>query len=156
MCGIFLTFPRKYSLTFHWYHLEKIAQHSINPCPAEPGYTLFCKQCRSRSVGFWRSQLIWICTVCHQECKFVAAIWIKQSDWLKIKSGHGISIYSAGQGLNFILLTFLRKYSLIFYFYHLEKIAQHSVKLHSLPFADSRRAVVSFWQKNLHKYCLTA
>ena len=21
----------------------------------------FCKQCRSRSVGFWRSQLIWIC-----------------------------------------------------------------------------------------------
>ena len=24
-----------------------------------------CKQCRSRSVGFWRSQLIWICTVCH-------------------------------------------------------------------------------------------
>ena len=24
-----------------------------------------CKQCRSRSVGFWRSQLIWICIVCH-------------------------------------------------------------------------------------------
>ena len=24
-----------------------------------------CKQCRSRSVGFWRSQLIWIWTVCH-------------------------------------------------------------------------------------------
>ena len=24
-----------------------------------------CKQRRSRSVGFWRSQLIWICTVCH-------------------------------------------------------------------------------------------
>ena len=24
----------------------------FNPCPAEPGYTLFCKQCRSRSVGF--------------------------------------------------------------------------------------------------------
>ena len=23
-----------------------------------------CNQCRSRSVGFWRSQLIWICTVC--------------------------------------------------------------------------------------------
>ena len=23
------------------------------------------KQCSSRSVGFWRSQLIWICTVCH-------------------------------------------------------------------------------------------
>ena len=24
-----------------------------------------------------RSQLIWICTVCHQECEFIAAIWIK-------------------------------------------------------------------------------
>ena len=24
----------------------------FNPCPAEPGYTLFLKQCRSRSVGF--------------------------------------------------------------------------------------------------------
>ena len=37
----------------------------INPCPAEPKYTHLCKQCRSRSVGFWRIQLIWICTVCH-------------------------------------------------------------------------------------------
>ena len=37
----------------------------LNPCPAEPGYTRLCKQCRSRSVGFWRNQLIWICTVCH-------------------------------------------------------------------------------------------
>ena len=26
--------------------------NTINPCPAEPGYTLFCKECRSRSVGF--------------------------------------------------------------------------------------------------------
>ena len=26
---------------------------------------------------------------------------------------------------------------------------------HSLPSADSRRAVVSFWGKNVHKYCLT-
>ena len=72
----------------------------VNPCPAEPGYTLFCKQCRSRSVGFWRSQLIWICTVCHQVCKFIAKILIKYSDWLNIRSGHGILIYSAGQGLN--------------------------------------------------------
>ena len=49
----------------------------LNPCPAEPGYTLFCKQCRSRSVGFFRSQLIWICTVCHQVCKFIKTVWIK-------------------------------------------------------------------------------
>ena len=32
-----------------------------------------CKQCSSRSVGFFRSQLIWICTVCH-------SIWIKNLD----------------------------------------------------------------------------
>ena len=30
-----------------------------------PDLSCLCKQCRSRSVGFWRSQLIWICTVCH-------------------------------------------------------------------------------------------
>ena len=30
-----------------------------------PDIPCLCKQCRSRSVGFGRSQLIWICTVCH-------------------------------------------------------------------------------------------
>ena len=30
-----------------------------------PDIHCLCKQCRSRSVGFWRSQLIWIYTVCH-------------------------------------------------------------------------------------------
>ena len=30
-----------------------------------PDIPCLCKQCRSRSVGFWRSQLIWTCTVCH-------------------------------------------------------------------------------------------
>ena len=30
-----------------------------------PDISCLYKQCRSRSVGFWRSQLIWICTVCH-------------------------------------------------------------------------------------------
>ena len=30
-----------------------------------PDIPCLCKQCRSRSVGFFRSQLIWICTVCH-------------------------------------------------------------------------------------------
>ena len=27
---------------------------------------------------------------------------------------------------------------------------------HSLPYADSRKAVVSFWRKNVHKYWLIA
>ena len=30
-----------------------------------PDIPCLCKQCRSRSAGFWGSQLIWICTVCH-------------------------------------------------------------------------------------------
>ena len=30
-----------------------------------PDIHCLCKQCRSRSVGFWRSQLIWIYIVCH-------------------------------------------------------------------------------------------
>ena len=37
--------------------LTLILLNSNMPC--------LCKQCRSRSVGFWRSQLIWICTACH-------------------------------------------------------------------------------------------
>ena len=55
-----------------------------------------CKQCRARSVGFFRSQLIWLCTVCHSVFEFISTTWIKQSDWLKIGNGPGILIYSAG------------------------------------------------------------
>ena len=42
-----------------------------------PGMPCLCKQCRSRSVGFLRSQLIWICTVCHSVFEFVSTTWIK-------------------------------------------------------------------------------
>ena len=59
-----------------------------------------CKQCRSRSVGFWRSQLIWICTDCNQVCEFDSITLKKQSDWLKFRSGSGFLIYSAWQGLS--------------------------------------------------------
>ena len=38
---------------------------SINPSLAKHDMPCHSKQCRSRSVSFWRSQLIWICTVCH-------------------------------------------------------------------------------------------
>ena len=37
----------------------------FNPSLAEHDMPCLSKQCRSRSVGFWRSRLIWICTVCH-------------------------------------------------------------------------------------------
>ena len=72
---------------------------SINPSLAEHDMPCPSKQCRSRSVGL--SQLIWICTVCHQVCEFIATIQIKHSDWLKIRSGRGILIYSAWEGIWF-------------------------------------------------------
>ena len=59
-----------------------------------PDIPFLCKQCRSRSVGFWRSQLIWICTVCHEVCELISTTWM-----LKIRSGCGLLIYSAGQDL---------------------------------------------------------
>ena len=64
-----------------------------------------CKQCRSRSVGFFRSQQIWICTVCHLVCEFVSTILIKQTDWLTIRNGHGMLIYSTQQGLNTVSIS---------------------------------------------------
>ena len=67
-----------------------------------------CKQCRSRSVGFYRSQLIWICSVCYSVYEFISKTLIKKSDWLKIRSGHGIMIYLARQGLKYLnTLAFL-------------------------------------------------
>ena len=58
-----------------------------------------CKQCRSRPVGFWRSQLIWICTVCHKYVILYQHLGSSNLIGLKIRSGCGILIYSAGQGL---------------------------------------------------------
>ena len=78
---------------------NKIDWSNFNPCPAEPRQALLCKQCRSRSVGFWRSQLIWICNVWHLVCEVALTTWIKHSNWLRIRYGHGILIYSACQGL---------------------------------------------------------
>ena len=77
-----------------------------------PDRPCFCKQCRSRSVGFFRSQLIWICSVCHSVYEFMSTFWIKLPDWLKIRSGRGILIYLAWQGLMFII--FLRQMALAF------------------------------------------
>ena len=75
-------------------------EHFLTLVMLNPDIPCLCKPCRSRSVGFWRSQLIWICTVCHYACEFIATIPIKLSDWLKIRSGHGNLIYSAGQCQN--------------------------------------------------------
>ena len=60
--------------------------HLLQFCLALEGLTLvllnqdipfLCKQCISRSVCFWRSQLKWICTVCHSVCDFISTTWIK-------------------------------------------------------------------------------
>ena len=79
---------------------------SINPVLLNPDIPCLCKQCRSRSVGFWRSQLIWIFTVCHLVCVFISTTRIKSSDWLKMGSGCGILIYSAWQWLRGTLAWF--------------------------------------------------
>ena len=63
-----------------------------------PDILCLCKQCRSRSDGFW-SQLIWICTVCHSVWELMSIISIKTSYWLTFRSGCGILNYSAWQGL---------------------------------------------------------
>ena len=81
-----------------WYEVSY--SHELKSAAQPHGHSLtlvlltpdvpYCKQCRFRSVGFFRSQLIWICTVYHYVCEFVSIPWIKQSDWLKIRSGYGI------------------------------------------------------------------
>ena len=51
-----------------------------------------CKQCRSRSVGFWRSQLIWICSL---HC-LLLSVWIcinnlDQVIWLADSNRNGLA-----------------------------------------------------------------
>ena len=69
------------------------------PSLAEHDVSCLSKQSRSRSDGFWISQLIWICTVSHQICEFLSKPRIKKYDWLEIRSGCGFFIYSAREGL---------------------------------------------------------
>ena len=42
---------------------------TVNHFLAEHYMPCLSKQCRSRSAGFLRSQLVWICTVCYQICE---------------------------------------------------------------------------------------
>ena len=69
----------------------------LNPCHAKPMFmSCLCKHCRCRSVGFWRSHLhclsfsMWI---------YISNFDQVKSDWLEIRGGCGILIYSAWQGL---------------------------------------------------------
>ena len=71
-----------------------------------------CKQWRSRSNSFWRSQLIWICTLCHNVCEFESTTWIKLSYWLKIRSKRGILFI-----IIFLLFIYLFYFIIIFFFF---------------------------------------
>ena len=65
-----------------------------------PDIPCLCKQCRSKSVGFWRSQLFWICTVVMKYLNLYEQLWSSNLIGWKIRSRLGILIYSAGQGLS--------------------------------------------------------
>ena len=110
------------------------------------------KQCRSRSVGFFRSQLIWICTVCHKVCELKTTIQIKQSDWLKIRSGHGILIYSAWQELKEVKYQIL---SILKFMYN--KAEQNTkrvcVPLNLLPIKLSH---INSWSRLFHLWIWTS
>ena len=74
---VFLTFDLMLSvdkiLNYAWLIFGPLTLVLLNP-----DIPCLCKQCKSRSVGFfWRSQLIWICTVCHSVCEFISKARIK-------------------------------------------------------------------------------
>ena len=50
---------------FYFFKKSDQLHTNINPSLAEHDMHCLSKQCRSRSVGFFRSQLTWIYTVCH-------------------------------------------------------------------------------------------
>ena len=70
-----------------------------------PDISCLCKQCRSRSVGFWRSQLNWICTVSLSVCEFIATIRTKQAAWPKIRNGRGIFSMTSDKGQGKMVLV---------------------------------------------------
>ena len=111
----FTVFHPKYSVTFP-YHLytgtwRRPFDFLLTLVLLSQDIPCLCKQYRSRSVGFWRSKLIRICTVCHSVSEFISTIWIKEYDWLRIISGHGILIYSAWQSYSAGWMTKSRPWS---------------------------------------------
>ena len=56
------TYTVKYGY-FHWVPITYF--FNLTLVLLNPDIPCICKQYRSRSVDFWRSQLIWIYTVCH-------------------------------------------------------------------------------------------
>ena len=88
-CGYLLEPPQrggfnKYPQSMFWAEKRKLPEFFIgkflfsdgkilnilNPYPAVHDNPYLCKQCRSRSDGFWRCPPIRIYTVCHSVCEF--------------------------------------------------------------------------------------
>ena len=79
-CHWMLCLIRIYNLVQFKTHFEQVVKwtcSNFNSSLAEHDRPCLSKQCRSRSLGFWRSQLIWFCTVCHLICEFLSKTQIK-------------------------------------------------------------------------------
>ena len=73
----------------------------LNPCPAEPGYTLPLQTVQIQISWLLKKQidLNLHCLPCHSVYELMSTILIKVSDWLTFRCRCGILIYSAWQGL---------------------------------------------------------
>ena len=86
----------------------KIETFYFNTCPAEHGFILFWKHCRSRSAGFsgsqlfLGSQLIRIYTVFHCDWKYMLTTGMLQIKRIKIGEECRIKKYLAWQGLRIV------------------------------------------------------
>ena len=82
--------------------LSRAMKLSLNHSLAEHDMPCFSKQCRSKSVGFCRSQLIWICTVVIKYVNFYQKP--KSSNLIGWKVGMASYFYSAWQGFSYLYL----------------------------------------------------
>ena len=64
----------------------------VNPGPAEP------RICSASANSADPDEFASLDLYCHSICEFISTTWIKQSNWLMIRSGLGILIYSSWQG----------------------------------------------------------
>ena len=63
-CFLGLSLVRVLEWSLFW-RQQVVGFISLTIVLLNPDIPWLCKQCRSRSVGFWRSQLIWIYSVCY-------------------------------------------------------------------------------------------
>ena len=76
---------------------QHILKNTLYPCPAEPRYTLPLQTVAPDQLAS---------KDCCSVCGFISTNRIKESYWLIIRSGHGILIYSAWQGLRSTLANY--------------------------------------------------